>query len=179
MNPGGRSRFFLSCPEFSVESPAIILSESFHATFERAYGSFARSFRRRRVLRNAVNRFSGALGECVTNAKSITTAANILPQYSDGTREGIEDLASIRRTSAPKGSYPMSAHVTKNVICISIGEKLLLTIPEAAAMMSTTVFAVRELCRSGALKYVPIGHAWLISPEAIRAYIRQQELRVA
>jgi hypothetical protein len=37
--------------------------------------------------------------------------------------------------------------------------------------MSTTVFAVRELCRSGRLKFVPIGHKWLISPRAIQEFI--------
>jgi hypothetical protein len=46
--------------------------------------------------------------------------------------------------------------------------KDLYTIPETAVRMSTTVFAIRELCRSGELKYVPIGHAWLISPGAIQ-----------
>jgi hypothetical protein len=53
--------------------------------------------------------------------------------------------------------------------------KDLYTIPETAVRMSTTVFAIRELCRSGELKYVPIGHAWLISPGAIQEFIRRKE----
>jgi hypothetical protein len=53
--------------------------------------------------------------------------------------------------------------------------KDLYTIPEAALRMSTTVFAVRQLCRSGELKYVPIGHAWLISPGAIQDFIHRKE----
>jgi hypothetical protein len=48
-------------------------------------------------------------------------------------------------------------------------------IPTAARLMSTTVFAIRELCRSGELIYVPIGHKWLLSPEAIRTFIRKRE----
>jgi hypothetical protein len=53
-------------------------------------------------------------------------------------------------------------------------EPKLVDIPTAAAMMSTTVFAVRELCRSGELIYVPIGHKWLISPGAIDDFIQRQ-----
>jgi len=52
-------------------------------------------------------------------------------------------------------------------------------IPTVALRMSTTVFAVRELCRSGQLKYVPIGHKWLISPGAIQQFIREREAQVA
>jgi hypothetical protein len=51
----------------------------------------------------------------------------------------------------------------------------LMDIPMAARVMSTTIFAVRELCRSGQLKFVPIGHKWLISPGAIQEFIRTQE----
>jgi ABC-type microcin C transport system duplicated ATPase subunit YejF len=54
-------------------------------------------------------------------------------------------------------------------------ELFLMDIPTAALRMSTTVFAVRELCRSGQLKYVPIGHKWLISPGAIQDFIRTKE----
>jgi hypothetical protein len=54
-------------------------------------------------------------------------------------------------------------------------ELFLMDIPTAAKRMSTTVFAVRELCRSGELVYVPIGHKWLLSPGAILAFIRRKE----
>lgn len=58
-------------------------------------------------------------------------------------------------------------------------ELYLMDIPMAARLMSTTVFAVRELCRSGQLKFVPIGHKWLISPGAIQQFIRERETQVA
>jgi ABC-type microcin C transport system duplicated ATPase subunit YejF len=54
-------------------------------------------------------------------------------------------------------------------------ELFLMDIPTAALRMSTTVFAVRELCRSGQLKFVSIGHKWLISPGAIQDFIRAKE----
>jgi hypothetical protein len=41
--------------------------------------------------------------------------------------------------------------------------------------MNSTVFAVRELCRSRELAYIVIGHKWLLSPDAIRAFIRKRE----
>lgn len=55
-------------------------------------------------------------------------------------------------------------------------------IPTAAARLSTTVFAVRELMRSGELVKVEIGHKWLVSPVALKAFIQkreQQALRAA
>ncbi len=61
----------------------------------------------------------------------------------------------------------------------NLTELFLMDIPTAALRMSTTVFAVRELCRSGQLKFVPIGHKWLISPGAIQQFIREQEAQVA
>ncbi len=48
-------------------------------------------------------------------------------------------------------------------------------IPTAAELMSTTTWAVRELCRSGRLKHVRIGHRWLISTHAIERFIEQAE----
>jgi hypothetical protein len=69
---------------------------------------------------------------------------------------------------------------TKNVpapapTAVNPNDLFLMDIPTAALRMSTTVFAIRELCRSGQLKYVPIGHKWLISPGAIQDFIRKQE----
>jgi hypothetical protein len=52
---------------------------------------------------------------------------------------------------------------------------LLYDIPTTAKLMGTTTFAVRELCRSGRLKFVPIGHRWLISPIAMQEFIAQTE----
>jgi len=51
----------------------------------------------------------------------------------------------------------------------------LVDIPTAAAMLSTTVFAVRELLRKGKIKYVVIGHKWLVSPQALHEFIRNNE----
>jgi hypothetical protein len=51
----------------------------------------------------------------------------------------------------------------------------LLDIPTVAARMSTAIFAIRELCRSGKLKFVTIGHKWLISPAAIQEFIRNEQ----
>ena len=48
-------------------------------------------------------------------------------------------------------------------------------IPTTAKLMSTTCWAVRELCRSGRLKFVRVGHRWLISTEAIRKFIQDAE----
>lgn len=70
----------------------------------------------------------------------------------------------------------VSRDTQKQVSSEAFLPKELFTIPEVASKMSTTVFAVRELCRSGELKYVPIGHAWLISPRAIQEFIRRKEL---
>jgi excisionase family DNA binding protein len=51
----------------------------------------------------------------------------------------------------------------------------LIDIPTAARRMSTTVFAVRELLRSGQIKYLVIGHKWLISPKAIQEFIEKSQ----
>jgi hypothetical protein len=58
-------------------------------------------------------------------------------------------------------------------------EVLLRDIPTTATMMGTTTFAVRELCRSGQLKYISIGHRWLISTSAMQAFITRAEKAAA
>jgi hypothetical protein len=63
----------------------------------------------------------------------------------------------------------------KSASFVPANELFLTDIPTAAQRMSTTVFAIRELCRSGEFKHVPIGHAWLISPGAIQDFIRREE----
>ena len=45
----------------------------------------------------------------------------------------------------------------------------------AAKLMSTTLFAVRTLCRDGKLKYVQVGHKWLVSESAIKLFISAAE----
>ena len=75
-------------------------------------------------------------------------------------------MAKVRRSEVvPSAVIPV----------VNSNELDLYDIPTAARRMSTTVFAVRELCRSGKLKYVQIGHKWLISPAAIQAFIRAAE----
>lgn len=54
----------------------------------------------------------------------------------------------------------------------------LMDIPEAAVEMCTTVFAIRQLCRSGMLRYSQPGHPFLISPDAIQDCIRLMEENV-
>ena len=51
----------------------------------------------------------------------------------------------------------------------------LIDIPEAARRMSSTTFAIRELIRSGKLKFVMLGQKHLISPAAIQYFIRANE----
>jgi excisionase family DNA binding protein len=51
----------------------------------------------------------------------------------------------------------------------------LYAIPEVARRLNTTVPAVRELIRSGRLRYLQIGHKMLISPTAIEDFIRTNE----
>jgi excisionase family DNA binding protein len=70
---------------------------------------------------------------------------------------------------------PLKKTVAPQEISVAPDSLLLVGIPEAARRMSTTVFAVRELCRSGKLKFVPIGHKWLISPRAIQEFIDKSQ----
>jgi len=61
------------------------------------------------------------------------------------------------------------------VVSPAVNDLLLMDIPTAARLLSTTIFAVRELMRSGDLVKVEIGHKWLVSPDAIRAFIHERE----
>jgi hypothetical protein len=63
----------------------------------------------------------------------------------------------------------------KTASTVDPNQLFLMDIPTAARLLSTTVFAVREICRSGELVYIAIGHKWLLSPDAIRAFIRKKE----
>lgn len=56
---------------------------------------------------------------------------------------------------------------------------LLHDIQTTATMLGTTIFAVRELCRSGQLKYVQIGHRWLVSLPAMEKFIHDAEKAAA
>ncbi len=72
----------------------------------------------------------------------------------------------------------LSMAIRKNapaVPAVVPNDLFLMDIPTAAQRMSTTVFAVRELMRSGELIKVEIGHKWLISPGAIQDFIRRKE----
>jgi hypothetical protein len=62
-----------------------------------------------------------------------------------------------------------------SIVPADISQLYLLDIPTTARLLSTTTFAVRELCRSGELVYLNIGHKFLISHEAIRTFIRKRE----
>jgi excisionase family DNA binding protein len=49
-------------------------------------------------------------------------------------------------------------------------------IATAAKIMSTTPWAIRQLCRAKKLPFVRIGHRWLISTDAIRSFIAKAEV---
>jgi excisionase family DNA binding protein len=51
----------------------------------------------------------------------------------------------------------------------------LLDIPTAAKLLSSNTWALRKLLQSGEIPYLNIGHKWLVSHEAIRAFIRRRE----
>jgi hypothetical protein len=68
-----------------------------------------------------------------------------------------------------------NASAVPAVISPAVNDLFLMDIPTAARLLSTTIFAVRELMRSGDLVKVEIGHKWLVSPDAIRAFIRKRE----
>lgn len=44
--------------------------------------------------------------------------------------------------------------------------------------MSCSTWALRTLCRTKQIAYIRIGHKFLISPDAIRAFVRKQEQAV-
>ena len=48
-------------------------------------------------------------------------------------------------------------------------------LPTTARLMTTTLFAVRTLIRTGKLRYVSIGNKFLVSPEAIRDFVVANE----
>jgi excisionase family DNA binding protein len=54
-------------------------------------------------------------------------------------------------------------------------DRFLLTIPEAAFVMNTSVNAVRELCRNDELRYTRPGEAWLISRDEIKAWVAKNQ----
>jgi hypothetical protein len=58
-----------------------------------------------------------------------------------------------------------------------VSDLFLMDIPTCAKLMSTTTFAVRELMRAGELIYVPIGHKWLVSPDAIQRTVSSVHAR--
>jgi excisionase family DNA binding protein len=50
-------------------------------------------------------------------------------------------------------------------------ERLLLSIPEAAAVLGCTVWSLRELLWAKKIKFVQIGRRFLISPKDLQDYI--------
>jgi hypothetical protein len=55
-------------------------------------------------------------------------------------------------------------------------QQYLYDIPTTARLLSTNVWAVRKLIHDGKLKIIPVGKAFLISPKAIREFIRKHEI---
>jgi hypothetical protein len=79
--------------------------------------------------------------------------------------------ASDRPTIQPAVSAP-------SVFPCLPAEMLLYDIPTAARLMSCSTWALRTLCRTKQIAYIRIGHKFLISPDAIRAFVRKQEQAV-
>lgn len=50
---------------------------------------------------------------------------------------------------------------------------LMLTIKQAAQQTGLTPYYLRQLCRSGRVRYVVAGHRWLINGETLANYLRQ------
>lgn len=77
-------------------------------------------------------------------------------------------------------AYASSSEGSCRPVSITAPEpKDLYTLEEAAYRLSTTLFAVRTLCRDGELKYINIGHHWHVSPGAIQDFIYKRERELA
>jgi len=81
----------------------------------------------------------------------------------------------VSRSFGAEQVQDMPRESKKTTSAVPLVSLLLIDIPTAAKLMSTTVFAARELCRSRELAYVVIGHKWLLSLDAIRMFIRKRE----
>ena len=51
---------------------------------------------------------------------------------------------------------------------------LLVDIPTAAKMLSTTVWQIRQLCWDKKLQYIKLGRKWLFTPASLEAFVRKQ-----
>lgn len=70
--------------------------------------------------------------------------------------------------------------IERPISVTALEPKDLFTLPEVAYRMSTSLWAVRTLCREGRLKYVKTaGQSWLVSPGAIQEFIKKQETEAA
>jgi|HubBroStandDraft_1064217.scaffolds.fasta_scaffold54291_2 excisionase family DNA binding protein len=87
------------------------------------------------------------------------------PHVSNGVRPPLA-LPPALVVSSPAVADPMT----------NSDQQYLYDIPTAARLLSTNVWAVRKLIHDGKLKFVPLGKAFLISPEAIREFIRKREI---
>lgn len=71
-------------------------------------------------------------------------------------------------------SLPKSKSVISNPE-LQLPEPFLIDVHTAAKLMYASVFSVRELLRSGELPFVKVGMKHLISPSAIREWVRRKE----
>ena len=51
---------------------------------------------------------------------------------------------------------------------------LLVDIPTAAKMLSTTVWQIRQLGWAKKLRYVKLGKKWLFTPASLQEFVRKQ-----
>jgi excisionase family DNA binding protein len=63
---------------------------------------------------------------------------------------------------------------SKTAAIAAANQSLLVTIPQAAKMLSTTVWAVRELVWANKLPVVRLGRRFLLRPVDLEAFVNQQ-----
>ena len=72
----------------------------------------------------------------------------------------------------------MSLPKSKSVVSppeVELPEPFLIDVHTAAKLMYASVFCVRELLRSSELLFVKVGMMHLVSPSAIREWVRRKE----
>lgn len=62
----------------------------------------------------------------------------------------------------------------QNDVAVGAPAPLLVDVPTAAKMLSTTVWQIRELCWAKKLTYIKLGKKWLFTPAALEAFVRKQ-----
>jgi len=72
-----------------------------------------------------------------------------------------------------------SLHTETTVILSPQPERLLIDVPAAAQLISSTKAVIRRLIRTGQLPFISWGRKHLISPEDLRALIAQNKKAIS